>query len=58
MTKLSFIVLLLIFTASADDLTIPGGVYGGHYMKWGQSPFVERVVPPEPGGVFEGVPYH
>ncbi len=57
MTKLGFLILLLILTASADDLPTPGGVYGGHYMKWGQPPFVERVVPPDPGGVFKGVPF-
>jgi hypothetical protein len=57
MTKLGLLILLLILTASADELPTPGGVYGGHYMKWGQPPFVERVVPPDPGGVFKGVPF-
>ena len=56
MTKLGFLILLLILTASADDLPTPGGVYGGHYMKWGQPPFVERSTIPPPGGAFQGVP--
>ncbi len=57
MTKLGFIFLLLSLATSADDFPTPGGVYGGHYLKWGQPPFVEHAVPPEPGGAFKGVPF-
>ena len=57
MTKLGFIVLLLSLGSSADDFPVPGGIYGGHYLKWGQPPFVEQEAPPEPGGAFQGVPF-
>ncbi len=56
--KIFLLTTLFILMAglAPDESHSPGGVYGGHYMKWGQPPFVERETIPPPGGAFEGLP--